>query len=280
MKTDIYQLLHKGKHAEAMLEAQSAVEARQALLDINDPASIRAHAAALETRGDVYREMDDLESARQDYQLAIEELGEDPEAYALFGSLYSSLGAIYHVSGDSTAAAECWQAAIRCFESCDPPLMVDLATTANNLGFLYKYAGDFDSAENCFLRALEALYQELGQNDEQTATVSCNLGTLYQQTGFYDQSIKMHTLALNARLKILGKSHPDTAQSNNNLGLAFAEVGDAKSAISHFEDALKCFRSLGPEYRDDFEATCTNLSTFLHNIGETEKAEQIASGNY
>lgn len=264
-------------HAEALLEAQSAIESRQHQLDTSDPASIRAHAAALEARGDVYREMDDLGSASQDYQLAIEELQEDPEAYALMGSLHSSLGAICHVLGDPTNAAEYWQLAIRYYENCNPPLMVDVATTANNLGFLYKFAGDFDSAENCFLRALEALYQELGQNDEQTATVSCNLGTLYQQAGFYDQSIKMHTLALNARLKILGKSHPDTAQSNNNLGLAFAEVGDTKSAISHFEDALKCFKSLGPEYQEDFNATCTNYSTFLQNIGETEKAEKIAS---
>jgi len=278
LKTDIYQLLHKGKQAEALLEAQSAIESKQHQLDVNDPASIRAHAAALETRGDVYREMDDLTSASQDYQLAIEELQEDPDAYALIGSLHSSLGAISHVTGNSTEAAQYWQLAIRYFENCTPPLLVDVATTANNLAFLYKYAGDFDSAENCFLRALEALYQELGQNDEQTATVSCNLGTLYQQAGFYDQSIKMHTLALTARLKILGKSHPDTAQSNNNLGLAYAEVGDTKSAISHFEDALKCFKSLGPEYQEDFNSACTNYSTFLQNIGETDKAEKIASG--
>ncbi len=276
MKEEIYQLLFDGKTDEALVAADQAVEHWQHKVNFNDPVSVRTYALALETRGDVHRERDELDAAQDDYLKAVGQLQDLPEDYPQIGSLHSSIGAIYHALGSPTEAAHHWQIAIRYFENSSPPLLVDVATIANNLGFLYKSCNDLDSAENCFLRALEIMHEKFGQYDEQTATVFCNLGTLYQQAGFVEQSVKMHTMALNTRKKMLGRYHPDTAQSNNNLALALATAGDHDGAIRHFEDSYKSFKALGHEHAPDLEAVCDNYCSFLQSIGKTDEAAEVA----
>lgn len=277
MKPTIDQLIHAGRLDEALQLAKKDVEQMRSRIDTEDPETTHTYAKALEVYADILREMDDIEAARDVYQQALDQLFETPKDYPLIGSLHASLGAIGHVLDEPKEAAHHWQIAIRYFENCDPPLMVDVATIANNLGFLYKAIGDLDSAENCFLRSLEVLNNLFGKYDEQTATVYCNLGTLYHQAAFYDQALNMHMTALDTRRKMLGRSHPDTAQSNNNLALVFAQNGDCESAKEHFENAIKAFHSLGPEYSEDLATVLNNYCGFLYQIGEERRAEEITA---
>lgn len=238
---------------------------------------INTSAAILEIRGTIYYEIDDLQQALHDFNQALAQLEQGNEDHELAGRIHSALGATHHALEQPPEAAQHWQLAIRHFESNDPPLMIDVATTANNLGFLYKASGDLDSAENCYHRALKVLHEELGLYDEQTATVYCNLGSLYHQAGFYDQALEMHEVALTTRSKMLGRAHPDTAQSLNNMALTLAANGDHGRAKDHFEGALQSFSSLGGLHAEDFDAVRDNYSSFLRDLGEDELAGEIAS---
>ena len=270
LQEEVESLLEQGQEDQALEAVDQAMERT------DDAHTI---AAILEIRGTVHYTADNLEAARDDFYQALEYLSHGEEDYELVGQIHSSLGATYHALEQFADAAQNWQLAIRHFENCDPPLLIDVATIANNLVFLYKSSGDLDSAENCFLRALQVLHAELGLYDEQTATVYCNLGSLYHQAGFHDQSHEMHEIALKTRSKMLGRAHPDTAQSLNNMALSLAASGDHESAKEHFESALKSFGSLGPEYAEDFDAVRDNYSSFLRDIGEAARADEIAARN-
>lgn len=264
-----------GNLDEALHAANAALEKAQQTLGPNLD-SIDAFATTLEIRGDVYRELGDMELARDDYRQAIDQLQDRPDRFDQVGRLHAALGAAYDGLGREEQAISHWQKAVECFEKHEPPLLLDIAAMANNLGFIAKANGDLDTAESQFLRALEIVHSQLGQEHEQTATVSSNLGALYQAAGFYEQSREMHMIALETRRSILGEEHPDTAQSHNNLALALLKTGDRSWARRHFEKALTGFEALGPEYATDLEAVASNYCDFLREEGESAQADIIA----
>lgn len=263
-----------GNPSEALHAASAAVEKAQQALDSNLD-TIDVFASALEIRGDLHRELGNLELARDDYRQAIDQLLERPDRCAQVGRIHAGLGAAYDGLGLEEQAIRHWQKAMEFFEKNEPPLLLDIAAMANNLGFIAKSKGDLDAAESHFLRALEIVHSQLGQEHEQTATVSSNLGALYQAAGFFEQSREMHMIALETRRSILGEDHPDTAQSHNNLALALLKTGDRSWARRHLEKALTGYEALGAEYAPDLEAVASNYCEFLREEGETNLAEVI-----
>lgn len=264
-----------GNLNEALHAATAALEKAQQYLGPNLE-SIDAFATTLEIRGNVYRELGELELARDDYRQAIDQLQDRPDRFGQVGRIHAGLGAAYDGLGQEERAISHWQRAIEYFEKNEPPLLLDIAAMANNLGFIAKANGDLDSAESNFLRALEIVHSQLGQEHEQTATVSSNLGALYQAAGFYEQSREMHMIALETRRSILGEDHPDTAQSHNNLALALLKTGDRSWARRHFEKALTGYEALGAKYAPDLEAVASNYCDFLREEGEGTLADVIA----
>ena len=262
--------LHEASHA-----ATAVVEKTQQALGPNLD-SIDAFASALEIRGDVQRELENFDLAREDYRQAIDQLQDRPDRFDQVGRLHAALGAAYDGLGMEERAVAHWHKAIEFFEKNEPPLLLDVAAMANNLGFIAKANGDLDSAESNFLRALEITHSQLGQEHEQTATVSSNLGALYQAAGFHEQSREIHMIALETRRALLGEGHPDTAQSHNNLALALLNTGDRAWARRHFEKSLASYESLGASYAPDLEAVASNYCDFLREEGETQLAEIIA----
>ena len=260
------------------LMEQDQAEAALAVLNkaleehADDP---RMRAAILDLRGTLYYNSDHYEYALNDFNQALTILEEETQDKILEGTIHSSIGATHYAIGKIPETVEQWELAMECYEANDPPMLIDVATIANNLGFLHKQNNDMDSAENCFLKALQILHSEVGQYDEQTATVFCNLGTLYHQAGFHDQALEMHETALNTRSKMLGRSHPDTAQSHNNMALTHMACGNYEEARTHFDQAFSSFAQLGVAYTEDFESVQHNYSELLHEMGEYEKAEEI-----
>lgn len=264
-----------GNLKEALHAANAAVEKSQHTLG-PDLDSIDAFASALEIRGDVQRELGELELARDDYRQALDQLQNRPDRFDQVGRLHAALGAAYDSLELEQRAVNHWVKAIEFFEKSEPPLLLDVATLSNNLGFIAKANGDLDSAESHFLKALEIVHSQLGQEHEQTATVSSNLGALYQAAGFHEQSREMHMIALETRRSVLGEEHPDTAQSHNNLALALLNTGDRSWARRHFEKSLAGYEELGPEFAADLEAVASNYCDFLRDEGESNLADVIA----
>ncbi|HEX7262077.1 MAG TPA: tetratricopeptide repeat protein, partial [Luteolibacter sp.] len=122
-----------GNLNEALHAANAAVEKTQHTLGPNLD-SIDAFATTLEIRGDVHRELGNLEPARDDYRQAIDQLQDRPDRFDQVGRLHAALGAAYDGLGLEDKAVSHWHKAIDFFEKNEPPLLLDVAAMANNLG--------------------------------------------------------------------------------------------------------------------------------------------------
>ncbi len=263
-----------GDLQEALHAASATVEKTQQTLG-SDIDSIDAFATALEIRGDILRELNKPEAAREDYRQAIDQLDSRPDRLDQIGRLHAGLGAAHDALGETARTEAHWREAISYFERHEPPLLLDVAALSNNLGFLAKAAQNLDAAESYFLKALEILHAQLGIEHEETAAVSNNLGALYLAAKYYEQAREMHMMALETRRNLFGEEHPDTAQSHNNLALAMLETGDRSWARRHFEKALTGFEALGSNYANDLEAVASNYCDFLREEGEATQADRI-----
>jgi tetratricopeptide (TPR) repeat protein len=272
----VHLLRDSGNLTEALHAATAVVEKSQQALS-SDLDRIDAFATALEIRGDIHRELSHYEAALEDYRQAVDQLQDRPDRHAQIGRIHAGLGAAHDGMEDEESASSHWETAIAFYERSEPPLLLDIATLANNLGFISKSQGNFDAAETYFLRALEILHSSHGQSHEQTASVSSNLGALYHAAGYFEQSREMHMMSLETRRNLLGEEHPDTAQSHNNLALALLKTGDRSWARRHLEKALTGYEVLGAAYAADLEAVAENYCDFLREEGDTTLADVIAS---
>lgn len=259
---------------EALHAAGAAIERAQYELN-SDFDSIDTFASSLEIRADILRELGRFDLARDDYRQAIDQLDSRMDRLDQIGRLHAGLGAVYDAQGDEVRAAIAWEKAIDCFEKHEPPMLLDIASLANNLGMIRKNEGNQDAAETYFLRALEILHTHVEGVSEEAAAVSNNLGALYLAAGFTEQAREMHMMALEARRELFGELHADTAQSHNNLALALLQTGDRAWAKRHFEKSLAAFEALGVQYSDDLEAVSSNYCDFLREDGEAGLADVI-----
>ncbi|GAA5484175.1 tetratricopeptide repeat protein [Haloferula sargassicola] len=276
LRERVDQLVADHNYDEAIHAASAAVEKAQHSLT-SDPDSIDAFVGALELRAELFRSLQRMDEARDDYKQAIDQLDNRDDRSLQMARLHATYGALQDEMGHPERAAELWKKALELFEAAEPPAPLDVILMANNIAYVTKADGNFDDAETYFLKALELSHQTLGSDHEETATVSNNLGALYLSSGYFEQAREMHMMALEARRKSLGDAHPDTAQSHNNLALALLETGDRSWARRHFEKAMAIYEDLGRAYLPDLEAVSSNYCAFLREEGEESSAERVES---
>jgi tetratricopeptide (TPR) repeat protein len=274
LRDRVGELCEEGNYSEALHAANAAVaKAEQELSPDLD--SMEVFSLALEVRGDLYRQIGEPESARDDYRQAIDQLNNRLDRCMQLGRLHADLGAVHDELDNAERAIHHWEVAISFFEKTTPPSSLDIAALSNNLAYLKKLTGDLDGAENALLKALEILHRELGAHHDETACVCNNLGALYHQSGHHEQAREMHLMALEARRKLYGETHPDTAQSYNNLALALSETGDPELAKDHFECAINALSQCGPEAQDELLSISENYVEFLRGGGADDHIDHV-----
>lgn len=274
LRDRVGELCNEGNYWEAMHAANAAVERAEQELS-SDVDSIEVFALSLEVRGDLYRQIGELENARDDYRQALDQLDGRLDLCQQIARLHADLGAVHDELGNLERAIHHWDLAIAYFEKCAPPASLDIAALLNNVASLKKSLGDVDGAETALLKALEILHRELGKEHDETACVCNNLGALYQQSGYHEQAREMHLMALEARLKLFGETHPDTAQSYNNLALSLLHTGDAELARSHFESAIRALFNCGPDAQDELISISENYVEILRRDGLDDHVDHV-----
>lgn len=274
LRDRVGELCSNGNYSEAMHAAHAAVEKAEMELSSDDD-SIEIFALTLEVRGDLYRQIGDLEHARDDYRQALDQLDSRLDRCTQIGRLHADLGTVHDELDNLERAVHHWEVAISFFEKEKPPANLEIAALSNNIASLKKAMGEIDSAENFLLKALEILHRELGSSHDETASVCNNLGALYQLSGFHEQAREMHLMALEARREIYGEAHLDTAQSYNNLALALMHTGDPELAKSHFESAIHSLSDCGPEAQEELVSISQNYIEFLEVGGAEAHVTQV-----
>lgn len=274
LRDRVGELCSDGNYWEAMHAANAAVERAEHELSV-DLDSIEVFALALEMRGDLYRQIGELENARDDYRHGLDQLDGRLELSMQIGRLHADLGAVHDDLGNLDRAIHHWDLAVSFFEKSNPPCYLDVAALSNNIASLKKSMDDIEGAEASLLKALEILHREHGKEHDETACVCNNLGALYQQSGFHEQAREMHLMALESRRKLFGEIHPDTAQSYNNLALSLMHTGDKELAQSYFEAALHALTTCGPDVQDELISISENYVEFLRRDGYDDHSNHV-----
>lgn len=264
-------LLKDGKVEDALRVATTALAtARQAAAD--DTEKLPVLVKALESLGDVQRELQDVSGAEKHYREAIERVVEADGFEMERASLRSKLATLLDFSGQEAAAVPVYEAAIADYEAMEPPDEDTAAQLRNNLAMIYKGLGKFALSEQHYLRALEILEQKHGRESEFTATLFNNLGSLYYSAGFPDQGKEMIEEGLEIRIRLLGPDHPDVAQSYCNLATTCHELGDDASAPRHYEQCLRILEKHIKNEARSYEAVGLDYIALLVSMGEDRRA--------
>ena len=272
----VRELCYQEKWDEAVHAAETAVrKAREA--GEADPSIVGELALSLEVKGDLLRQIGQLDQSLMDYAEALDLLQGRGEPFSeQIARINASMAVICDEQGNAEGAKQHYQDAIAIFEEMDPPSDLDVADLRNNLAFVFEAEGDFDQAETLLLKALEITHDLLGKDSEETASICNNLGILYQKTQHFERAKEMHRMSLNARELLHGENHPDTGQSHANLAVALSESRKLEEAKEHFEQAILIFEKNLKEVPEDYETVALNYAQFLKASGDEKGALRVA----
>lgn len=262
------------KWTEARHTATTAV-AKAREMHANSPEYATELALSLEVKGDLSRQMGEIENAKGDYLEALSMLSTDGEWLEERGRLSASLAVLWDHEENSEEAMRCYEESIDFFSRLDPPANLDIADLSNNLAFLYEEEDNFDRAETLFLNALKICHEELGRDSEETASICNNLGALYQKAGYHEQAQEMHNMALSARQVSLGLDHLDTSQSHANLAASLADSNHFNQAREHFEKAITVYEKYVSTSKTDYATVVSNYLQFLKAVQDEKTAAVV-----
>ncbi len=265
-------LLAEGRHEEALKAATtSLMDARNVGTEGDEHASRLCQ--ALQTLGDVQRELKQIAEAEASYREGLELAENRPDFAGERARLRMQLATLLDFNEREADAAPLYELAAADFEALTPPDDLTAAQLRNNLAMIYKGLGKFALAEQHYLRSLETIELRMGKNSEAVASVYNNLGSLYYTVGFPDEARKMFGEGLAIREKLLGPDHPDVAQSLSNIATARHELGDNVSALLDFERALRILEANIHEKTASYEAVGSDYIGLLEALNEDRRAE-------
>lgn len=267
-------LLAEGRYDEALRSANTELaDARREADD--DKGQLPGLVNALETMGEIHRQLGDFDKSESLYQEAIETAEPLDISVEQKARLRTSLATLYDFNQREEQAIPHYEAAIAAYESMTPPRDEESAQIRNNLAMIYKSLRRYPLAEQHYLMALETLEKVHGRTNERVAAVFNNLGSLYYTAGFAEQAKEMHLEALDVRIHVFGPDHPEVAQSYCNLATACYELQDAVATQQNYEKSLRIYEQNLEECADSYEEVALDYIAVLEELGEDKKAESI-----
>jgi tetratricopeptide (TPR) repeat protein len=207
---------------------------RRALQD--DPAS----AEALYGLGSVYLQQQKLPEARESFERVLKLQASYP---GTIPNAWNNLGIISAREGNTAAAIECFQRALRI----DPAHLIALL----NLGNAYRQRREWAEAKKALQRAFD-----VGPDDPE---VNYSLGMVYAQVEESDRAYEFLRRAIELR-----RVYPEAL---NNLGVLYLRKRRPEEAIHSFEESIR----VAPEYDQSY----LNLAHVYAIQGEREKAREV-----
>ncbi len=213
-----------------------------------------------------------VDAARRYLEEWAQSQGTDSAEYC---SMYSNLGPLLNMLGDTQAASGAYRQALDCLRETVGAESEDMASALNNYGMYLGNAADFARAELALVESIRLLRAHLGENHFYVAITLNNLGMNQQNQGNLAAAQPTLQDAV-ARLRIsLGNEHPTTATAINNLGRLLSARGDHEAAEPLLREALKIREEqLGPNHRDTLIGR-RDLGRMLRRRGEFPAAEKF-----
>jgi CHAT domain-containing protein/Tfp pilus assembly protein PilF/ketosteroid isomerase-like protein len=225
-------LLARGKHAEALMICDLALNIAQRLNDKRGMfITLRVKAEVVRVRGDYKQALEYLE---QCLKLA-EELGDK----TIIGDALNSLAIIYARQSDYPKALSFFQRNLQIKEELGNKR--DIAIELSNIGSIYVYQGDKVRALEHYQRSLK-LAEEAGDKAGASATLN-SIGNLYFTQGNYAQALEYVQQSLKIKQEI--GDRPGVARALNNIGVIHSLQGQYDQALDYLQQSLRILEELG-----------------------------------
>lgn len=144
----------------------------------------------------------------------------------------SLLAGVNEIQGHTELAERMYKQAIELFTQLHYPS--GIASSTNGLGVIASKKGNFDASATYFMRALK-IYESLGDK-KGLSDCYLKMGVVNEHFDNLDRALDYY----NKSLALTGaKAFAAIAGLHNNIGVVYGKKGDMKSAMAHFEIALK-----------------------------------------
>ncbi|MBI3610875.1 MAG: tetratricopeptide repeat protein [Nitrospirae bacterium] len=260
----IDQLIHAGRHQEALPEAQQAVElARQTYGERH-----AEYARGLGWLGTVYNELGNFSQAEPCCQQALdiiaEVAGKDHPDYAL---ALNNLAAVCVSKKDYDRAETLIQEAIvirRVRLGTDDPAY---ASSLNSLATIYGSLGEYDKAEPLLREAVNLAKRSCGDHHWKYGMCLANLAELCRLKKNFEEAESLFRQALDVR--------GDSAAIAHNLALLYESTGRPEEASAQYERAVSLQREAGATEHPGYLQSLDALARLNLTLGRLDKAEPL-----
>lgn len=269
INTTVEKLYGQGKHAEAMVQAERAVELGESGLGVDHPIT----GTSLNQLALLHQTLGAFDKALPLYQRSLE-IAEKANGvdHPVTSLRLNNLASLHEAMGAYAKALPLYQRALAIAEKALGPEHPETGKYLNNLAGLHRAMGAYDKALPLFQRTLAIAEKTLGAEHPTTGTRLNNLAVLHFGMGMLDKALPFSQRALAITEKVQGPEHPSTGISLNNLAGLYQAMGAYDNALPLLQRALAITeKAQGPEHL----ATATrlnNLALLYRVMGGYENA--------
>src|SRR6266542_268536 len=248
-------------------EMQKALEKLNEALPISQAVSDRKmEGETLNNIGLVYRSLGETQKALEKYNEALPIRRAVGDRRGEANTL-SNIGIVYDALSDMQKALEKYNEALAIKRAIGDRRGED--TILHNIGKVYRAMGEPQKAMEKFNEAL-LLSRELGDRSGEAITLT-NIGGVYRELGDMQKALEKYNEALPIRQAISDRR--GEAVTLGNIGTDYRSLGDMQKALEKHNEALPIFRALG--FRREEATTLSSIGLIYHSLRETQKALEI-----
>src|SRR6266508_1808908 len=218
-------------------------------------------AAALNSIGDIYRSLGEMQKALEKLNEALP-ISQAVSDRKMEGETLNNIGLVYRSLRDMQKALEKYNEALAIKRAIGDRRGED--TILHNIGDVYRALGETQKAMEKFNEAL-LLSRELGDRSGEAITLT-NIGGVYRELGDMQKALEKYNEALPIRQAISDRR--GEAVTLGNIGTVYRSLGDMQKALEKHNEALPIFRALG--FRREEATTLSSIGLIYHSLRETQ----------
>src|SRR5690606_37460212 len=231
-----------GLYASAERTLARVVEWRQAALGPGDPATLRAHAAAL-------RQLSHYDEARTLLEAALADASGLPLDDETRAMIELELGEVRGLQGDLAGARAARQALLARLEPMRGAEDRLVLRVKSDLAMNMARVGDLPEARAMLEEVLAIRRRRLGDDHADTVASMSALAIALAMHGQSHDAVELQRQVVAVQERRLGSEHPDTLAARGNLAGILSDSGDTESAIGEAEAVVEARRRvLGEEH--------------------------------
>lgn len=216
--------------------------------------------------GDAYYYLNDLESAKANYELALK-VANKAGNKELQANAINNIGIVHYLWGNLDEAEKTFGRAMENYAAIHDDQ--GEANCLNNLANIHFDKGDVDKAVSFYEKVLDI--KKKSSNTKDYVNAMANIGNVFERRGRYDEALKYYDNALGI-IKRNGDKRI-IASISSNIGAIYMNKGNIAKAVSYYNMALSLSEEVGDQ--KSVAMILTNLSLLNISQGNFKKAHDL-----